>query len=148
MMNDLGILEMKNSKDLYEKLKYDYYILLKKQNSYNYFNFILVAYHLSEWINCDNFQDKDKMEYSKLLEDNNINLFRDLSNRAKHFKLKKYRTTITKDEVIPGMDYSKFDYSKVNYGDTIFLVEQDGKEISLLDECKKIFNVYYTIFEK
>lgn len=148
-LDDIGLFEFESAEDLYKKLCHDFKILCDEVNSNNYMNFILVAYHLKEWIDSDPYIEKDKkIRAVKMLEQNNINLFNDMANRTKHFKLDKPRKSVTKDEFRPGFSWDNFSWSKFNW-DTkpVYIVEQDGKQINLFEECKKINNIYKEIFE-
>lgn len=153
-MDDIGFLEFNTSSDLFKKLEHDYEQLLKVQNSNNFLNFILVANHLKDWIDKDNtLSDEAKKNAIYLLEKANYKLFKDLANRSKHFYIDegsgyaKKRETVTKDEFLPAPDFSNVNFDKFNFGDDAYLVEQDGKQIDLLEECKKIFSVYNQIFD-
>ena len=115
--------------------------------SNNYFNFILVACHLCEWIKEDERYPKTFRDNAvRKLNEGNYKLFLDMANRSKHFKLKNYRKTISKDDYIPGFNYVNINYSNFNYGGPIFEVEQDGVMIDLFDECEKIYKLYEQIF--
>jgi hypothetical protein len=146
-LDDIGFLEFETSKDLFRKLQHDYDALRNEQNCNNYFNFIFVAYHLSEWIATDETFTKDeKSRFSKLLEENNIFLFEDICNRIKHYKLTRKRNSTTKDEFQPGFNWNNFNWDNFRWGE-IYLVEQDGNEIDINIECERIFSAYETIFK-
>jgi hypothetical protein len=149
-MDDIGMLDLEISKDLYDKMKYDFNMLENHRSSYNFFNFILDANHLIEWIEKDETVSKTELEKAKKIRKlSSYELLNDIANRSKHFiRRKQYRENpISKDEVIPGFSFAHFDYSKLNYGGPIFIIEQHGTEIDLYEECKVIFNFYKEIFE-
>lgn len=149
-MDDIGMLELETAKDLYEKMKCDFDILSKHQSSYSFFNFILDANHLIDWIKEDVTFPINKLEKAKeIYKLSSFKLIKDMANRSKHFirEANIRKNPISKDEVIPGFDYSKLDYSKLNFGGPIFIVEYRGKEVDLYEECMKVFNFYKEIFE-
>lgn len=149
MDNITVFLGFEKSRDLYFKLKHDYKALRSKESSNNYMNFILCAFHLSEWLDGDSSLSSETKNMAKaLLEENNIELFKDIANGRKHYILTRNGKVITKDEFSSEFNYNMFDYSKINFGKPQFKVVQDGNEISLFEECEKIFNVYKDIFEK
>lgn len=149
MNNIIVSLGFEKSRDLYFKLKHDYKALKSKESGNNYMNFILCAFHLSEWLDGDSSLSGETKDMAKaLLEENNIELFKDIANGRKHYILTRNGKAITKDEFISEFNYNMFDYSKINFGKPLFKVVQDDKEIGLLEQCEKIYNVYKDIFEK
>ncbi|KZL91909.1 hypothetical protein [Clostridium magnum] len=149
MNNIIVSLGFEKSRDLYFKLKHDYKALKSKESGNNYMNFILCAFHLSEWLDGDSSLSGETKDMAKaLLEENNIELFKDIANGRKHYILTINGKVITKDEFISEFNYNMFDYSKINFGKPLFKVVQDDKEIGLFEECEKIYNVYKDIFEK
>lgn len=150
LMNNIIVsLGFEKSRDLYFKLKHDYKALKSKESGNNYMNFILCAFHLSEWLDGDSSLSGETKDMAKaLLEENNIELFKDIANGRKHYILTINGKVITKDEFISEFNYNMFDYSKINFGKPLFKVVQDDKEIGLFEECEKILNVYKDIFEK
>ena len=147
-MDEYGLLEFNTAFDLYQKLKHDYEILCMEENSNNYMNFILVADHLKDWIEEDNtISSEKKVEALSLLKQSNHDIFTNMANRAKHFFCRNKQRIYTKDDYIPGLDFSTADFSKWNFEEPLYLIEYDGKETALLPECEKIFNTYKIIFE-
>jgi len=147
-MDDLGLLGFENSSDLFKKLQYDYERLKKEKNNMNYMNFIICAYHLKDWINYDTrFNKHERRKMINKLYKNNLNLFKDMTNRGKHYKLIMPRATITKDEFKKGFSWTNFKWSEFTWRPCEYLVEQDGKIINLDEECERIFSTYKEIFE-
>jgi dsDNA-binding SOS-regulon protein len=147
-VDEYGLLEFNTAIDLYKKLKHDYEVLCKEENSNNYMNFILVADHLKDWIKEDStFSSEKKVEALSLLKQSNYDVFTNMANRAKHFFCRNKQRIYTKDECMPSLDLSTADFSKWNFGEPIYSIEYDGKETALFPECEKIFATYKSIFE-
>ncbi len=149
-MDDIGLLALETSKDLYGKLKHDFHALTKEENSYNYFNFIVTANHLIEWVNKDDkLPASFKQRAGKIYNEWQHELIKDMANRGKHFIRKEYirEKQISKDKYIPGFSYKDFSYKNFNYGGPVFVVQYKGRNVDLYRECEFIFNFYMELFE-
>lgn len=74
MDNITVFLGFEKSRDLYFKLKHDYKALKSKESSNNYMNFILCAFHLSEWLDGDSsLSSETKNMATALLEKITLN---------------------------------------------------------------------------
>jgi len=149
-VDDVGLLALETSKDLYGKLKHDFQALTKEENSYNYFNFVVTANHLVEWISKD---DKLPISFRQRAEEIRSvwqhELIQDMANRGKHFIRKDYirEKQISKDKYIPGFSYEDFSYKDFNYGGPVFVVQYKGKGVDLYKACGHVFNFYTGLFE-
>lgn len=134
--------DMKNAKDLYKKLEYDFNILTNdKMNNFNYMNFIFTASHLKDWVNEDkNESEMLKVKVNEVFNfDSNLeySTIRSLCNKSKHFYLKKeYEKEMIREE---GFDFGKIDFSNFSFNPIYYYVEVRDKKVELYDVCKKVF---------
>ena len=149
-MDDIGIFALETSKDLYHKMKHDFGILTQEQTSYTYFNFIIDANHLIEWIEKDTNLSDDVIRRATTIKNLcSYKLINDMANRGKHFIRKEYirKQQISKDELIPELNFDHIDFSKINFGGPVFVVEYQGEEVNLYTECQNVFKFYEQLFE-
>lgn len=74
--------------DLLKKLKFEAERLKQNFNSYDFFNFVVTAYHLCDWVGKNAnipLKRKDIPDYYK-----EIKICKDLANASKHFRIDKY----------------------------------------------------------
>ena len=75
--------------DLLKKLKFEAERLKQNFNSYDFFNFVVTAYHLCDWVE-KNFGLRKGDILDSYLE---IQICRDLANASKHFGIDRYQST-------------------------------------------------------
>jgi hypothetical protein len=122
------------SKELYEKMQYEYKKLLEDMSPYNIFNFFVTAYHLKDYI---------KVEYD-LNETNDIRTFKNMdellnisgfiANKGKHFSVNSSSYENMKARYYSG----KFDGS-MKFDGTWQIGE--GEKYKILDNNNNIHNI-------
>ena len=87
---DNGFFRLKTPYDLFCKVKCDFEDYCKNPNDYSLFNLLCGLNHLREWIekyqNNHKFDSKPQFFVSKLLNDSDYKVIKELCNNAKHFK--------------------------------------------------------------
>ena len=88
------IIGIRNCRDLYEKLRFEKNKLDSEWNEYDFFNFIVTAWHMqNDWIKNDKtkrlYSAKQKIKQAPSDMKEVVNIARDIANGSKHFKLDK-----------------------------------------------------------
>ncbi len=148
--DDLAFFDMKDSNDLYNKLRYEFEKLSPKStNVYELMNFIFTANHLYDWIKFDKkVSIKTKKLITKLLPittDSDFGVLRALCNRSKHFNPDQYDKSKGKCETIdPDISY----WTGIEYEGTYFFVVVKGKKTKVYDLCSMVFSKYTVALNK
>lgn len=137
------------SRELLEKVKLDYEILVKDTNGYNIFNFFVTAYHLKDYI-VNEFglnENKDIRTFKNMQE--LLDLAGFIANKGKHFKVinKNYKTMETrfysgKHDGTMLFDGTHHYDGKVEY--KVFYGEDKVKEVKEL--AKELLNCWKDFF--
>ncbi len=99
---------LKSAHDLLGKLERDATLLKAEVSSDRFFNFVVTAYHLTDWIKEDpSVPQSAKNDLNTFMKTPEIQICRDLANASKHFELDKKRNPL------PTVDTAK---SKTGYG--------------------------------
>ena len=90
--------------DLLEKLKFEAERLEQNFNSYDFFNFVVTAYHLCDWVE-KNFGLRKGDILNSYLE---IQICKDLANASKHYCITKYTPTVTHADSVLGYGVGRY----------------------------------------
>mgnify|MGYP001398558192 CR=1 FL=1 len=142
-------LSLKNPADLYQKLLRESKRVKSKVDSDNLFNFIVTAYHLTDWIGQSNKYSEVESELKRLRDhDKYYYACRDIANAVKHFKITRY-VPETK-EIISSSGYGKGRFGKGLYGvgeESIVIVLSDDSRLDLLDFVEQVVKMWKPIID-
>lgn len=146
-----GIFELKNSDDLFKKLRYDYDLLKENPlNQYLAFNFFVTAEHMLDWI-YPGYKNKKKRE--EIRKDNVLlQICSHIANGAKHFevnpKIHNSVSKTTKAGYFPtGYFHSNY-WPKGYWPECSFIClkgqaeKEFGKSLPLLELAEKVLNFW------
>ncbi len=138
-----------NSDDLFEKLKYDYSNLNNELNAYTFFNFIITAYHLKQWIEEDELKSETRQQKIKEFKKSSYyNICRDITNASKHFKLN-YIPKTQDANLMSGCGVGRCGHGACGIGEcSIEIIMIDGRKFDALEVANKVMKIYSDIFEK
>jgi len=140
---------LKNAKDLFNKLKRDINLLEDEVNSDRFFNIVITAFHIYDWIkNDDSFSEVIKNDLKSIFRNKIFLICRDIANSSKHFKLNYTPNTISADSQ---QGFGKGRYGKGKYGkgeESITIKYSDDFEINALDFSHNILSLWNSFFSK
>jgi len=142
---------LENPRDLFEKLKRDGQNLEQGVNSDRFFNFVITAYHICDWIkNNPNIRGAIKDDVDKTVrKDRNIAICKDITNASKHFKLN-YDDNVAKN-VDSKRGYGTGRYGRGNYGEGeegINIALSDGSVINALELKNSVIKLWTSFFDE
>jgi hypothetical protein len=143
---------LKTPKDLLAKLNREHVRLEREVTSDDFFNFVVTAYHIIDWIKNDpSVPAEAKVEISSLYANTHIAVCRDIANASKHFALKKdYKGRVT-EKVSAISDYGTGRYGKGQFGvgeESIVVVLTDGQRFDTLALSQKVVAIWTEFFAK
>jgi hypothetical protein len=143
---------LNSARELFEKLRFDAKEMDKAVNSYAFFNFVVTAYHLIEWVEKDpRIPKAGKKDVPSLRKDKSIAVCRDLANASKHFDLRKdYENQTAKDAVSSqGWGIGRYGHGAWGVGEESIRIELlEGKEIDALVLKEDVLDLWTSFFEK
>lgn len=143
---------LKSARDLFRKLQRDASLLKEEVSSDRFFNFVVTAYSLADWIKNDpSVPQEAKDELIRFKRSREIQICRDLANASKHFELdvnKNPSPTVTNAESETGYGVGRFGkgaYSVSEESITIRL--RSGNMINGLDLIADTLRAWTNFFE-
>lgn len=138
---------LKNANDLFKKMLRDSEAIKKEVSSNNFFNFVVTAYHLCEWVEKDPSYSKDaKRQIHSLREQPQFKICRDIANASKHFKSKEITAKEASSE--KGFGLGRFGHGGYGVGEESIRIELcDGTEYDALELCNKIESMWSDFFK-
>ncbi len=138
-----------NSKDLFQKLKRDANALEKECTSDNFFNFVVTAYHLCDWIKKDpSCPQSSKNDVSYVRQRTCIRVCRDIANASKHFRLN-YTPIVAKTESKRGYGHGRYEHGGYNKGEEKIYIElADGTKCDALSLYREVIDFWERFFKE
>jgi len=143
---------LKAPRDMLEKLNREHTQLKKEVSRDTLFNFVVTAYHITDWIKNDpSVSTTAKDELRSMYTNTYIAVCRDLANASKHFALdKNYKGLVTaKTSAISGYGVGR--YGKGGYGvgeESIVVVLNDGQRFDALSLAQGVVDAWNGFFVK
>ena len=143
---------LKAPRDMLAKLRREHARLKKEVSSDDVFNFVVTAYHITDWIKNDpSAPTAAKADLDSMYANTYIAVCRDLANASKHFALdKNYKGQVTaKTSAISGYGVGR--YGKGAYGtgeQSIVVVLTDGQRFDVLSLAQEVVNAWDAFFAK
>jgi hypothetical protein len=142
--NDTACFELESYRDLYEKARHDFDKLNTEVNSYDLFNFLCTIHHLSDWVKAL-LRAKDlakDLKFPKILEESKeLEIIRDLCNRAKHFN--KDRNSVVKETSSQqGYGMGRYGMGEYGVGEPSYTVTVDGQKLDVLELCREALGIW------
>jgi len=140
---------LKNSRDLFEKLKYDRSQFKENVQPYDFFNFVVTGYHLFEWIKEEPGLSKAAVNDLSLIWDaDEFQVSRDIANGNKHFREKpgSVKEVEQKTKGYGTREYGRSPYGEAEESFDIHL--QDGRVIGPRELALKLEKLYQDFFDK
>ncbi|MBN1411670.1 MAG: hypothetical protein JW969_12555 [Spirochaetales bacterium] len=138
-----------NAKDLLSKLKRDISLLDEQVTGDRFFNFIITAYHLLEWIKNDESLSLEVRNEVECIYDNKYFIIcHDIANASKHFELLKPPKT---QSAVSNQGWGCGRYGKGAWGvgeESIDIVCSDGTKINALTLSQEILKMWESFFTK
>ena len=120
---------LKGWRDLFKKLERDGELLEQEVNSDRFFNFVVTAYHLCEWVEKDpHVAGTVKNDVKIVRKNKHIAACRDIANASKHVQL----GSDHKNQVAGEAESSQA-YGSSRYGKGFYAKGQEGITVMLLD---------------
>ncbi|MFW6263142.1 MAG: hypothetical protein ACOC34_03835 [Thermotogota bacterium] len=142
----------KTSKDLLSKLKRECESLKQEVTGDRFFNFIVTAYHIIDWIKKDPTVPKNaKLKVNQFYKNTYIAICRDICNASKHFSLSNnYENKITDSTTSrKGFGYGRMGAGLLGDGEeSIIIVCSDGTSHDALDLAQHILDVWEVFFRE
>ena len=138
--------------DLLEKLRREAAGLDEEVTGDKFFNFIITAYHITDWIKSDpTVPVSAKDDISSMYQDTYVAISRDLANSSKHFSLRSnYQNQVT-DSTKSQQGYGFGRYGKGGYGigeEQIDIECTDGSKYNALDLAKNVLKSWESFFNR
>ena len=137
------------AKDLFEKLKRDGKLLEEQVTSDRFFNFVVTAYHLCEWVQKDP-QIQDRPQFPG--NNSNIAICRDITNASKHFGLnEKGRKKAVVKQVDSKKAFGTGRFGKGAYGggeEGIKIILEGGKVMDAIGFKNSVVDLWTSFFDK
>lgn len=137
---------LKDWRDLFKKLERDGELLEQEVNSDRFFNFVVTAYHLCEWVEKDpHVAGTVKNDVKTVRKNKHIAACRDIANASKHVQLGPNYTNQIAEKVDSTQAYGsgrsgKGCYGKGEEGITVTLL--DNTVITALSLKDEVLNVW------
>ena len=139
--------------DLFEKLKRDGDLLEQEVSSDRFFNFVVTAYHLCEWVEKDRSIEKSVRGKRPTPQNNQyIAICRDIANASKHFMLNKpSECKAITAEVDSKQAYGEGRYGRGSYGqgeEAIKIKLANGNVIGALNFKNCVVGLWTSFFSE
>ena len=143
---------LKSATDLLQKVRRDAGLLDEEITSDRFFNFVVTAYSLIDWIIHDPsipIAAKTPTEIDALRADQWLVICGDAAIGAKHFKLTRRTPTVAKVSVISGWGIGRFGKGKFGIGEEHITVHMpDGRVFGALDLVAGVLTTWQTFFAR
>jgi len=143
---------LKSPRDMLAKLRRDHVRLNEEVSSDNFFNFVVTAYHIIDWVkNNPSVPASAKNDVGSVYGNTYIAVCRDIANASKHFALDpKYKGQITaKTSAISGFGVGRYGAGGYGVGEeSIMVVLNDGQRFDGLQLAQEIINAWDVFFAK
>jgi hypothetical protein len=139
----------KNAKDLLAKLKRDFEALNDQVTGDRFFNLIITAYHIKDWIiNDHSLTTKIRANVKSLADNKYFAMCHDIANASKHLILK-YPPKTNSAVSNQGWGYGRWGKGLFGVGEESIEIEwSDGTKIDALELSKEILLFWETFFLK
>lgn len=140
---------LQNASDMLAKLHHEHERLEREVTSYNFFNFVVTAYHLIEWVKRDPVvSPATKRDLASVRQDTHIAVCRDLANANKHFKLN-YKGQVTSATSRSGYGVGRYGAGTYGRGEeSITIVLTDESEYDALALARSVADVWDAFFAR
>jgi len=142
---------LRSARDLFAKLERDAELLRKEVSSDRFFNYVVTAYSLADWIDKDpNVPASAKSDLQRFRGTNEIQICRDLANASKHFQLDPRRNpspTVAAADSAQGFDVGRYDVGGYDVGEEEITVSLTaGSSINGLDVMENSLREWQQFF--
>jgi hypothetical protein len=132
--------------DLLRKSQLDFGRFDEEVNSHNVFNFLCTLNHIPDWVIKDETLPKDaREEAEKLKKEHDVNLIRQLCNRAKHFRKKASDPTT---RVQSGFGHGRFGKGPFGVGEPSHEVKDGGTYVNVLHIGRRALTAWEQFFTR
>ncbi|MCK4795254.1 MAG: hypothetical protein KAV87_66605 [Desulfobacteraceae bacterium] len=140
---------LKTAADLYAKLQRDAQRLDDTVDSDRFFNFVMTASHLRQWIENDPSVAREvRSRLGHEAKSDMLAICTDIANASKHFAARPTKVTDVALS-IRGFGAGRFGKGKFGIGEeTITIKLKDGTEINALDLVAQVLDLYARVFGK
>jgi hypothetical protein len=143
---------LQDANDMLAKLHHEHEGLEQEVTSYNLFNFVVTAYHLTDWVEKDPVMPPAaKRELASIRDDTYIAVCRDLANANKHFKLNRNYTDRVTSEARSkrGFGVGRFGAGPFGRGEeSITIVLTDATEHDALALARSVIDIWDAFFAR
>jgi len=143
---------LRSAKDLLEKLRREHSRIEREVTSDAFFNFVVTAYHLIEWVKKDpSIPAIAKNDLSSVKSNSTISVCRDLTNASKHFSLNSnYKKQVTSGAVsMRGWGVGRYGRGGYGVGEESISVELlDGTKYNAIALVRDTLRVWESFFAK
>jgi len=140
---------LKTASDLYAKLQRDAQSLDDTVDSDHFFNFVVTATHLRQWIEKDPSLEREvRSRLGREAKSDLLAICTDIANASKHFADRPAKVTDVALS-IRGFGAGRFGKGKCGIGEeTITIKLKDGTKINALDLVAQVLDLYARVFGK
>jgi hypothetical protein len=143
---------LKTARDLLGKLSRDADLLHEEVSSDRFFNFVVTAYSLADWIQNDpSVNQSAKADLTRFRSMPCIKICRDLANASKHFQLdpkKNPNPKVASASSDQGFGVGRFGHGEFGVGEEeIFIALDDGSTqdgFSLMEDTLREWKAFFT----
>jgi hypothetical protein len=143
---------LKTAADLFRKVRRDAALLDEEISSDRFFNFVVTAYSLIDWVRHDPTvpaSAKAQAAIDGLYNDQWLRLCGDAATGAKHFKLTQRTPTADKVSAVSGWGVGRYGKGKFGVGEEHITVHlPDGSVYGALDLVAGVLKVWETFFAR
>lgn len=136
---------LRTSKDLLLKLERDVQILDERVTGDRFFNMVIPAYHIVDWVKRDASVPKDATE--SMYKNKYLALCRDIANASKHFSLNYENPAADAAESRKGFGCGRFGKGPFGVGEeSIRVYCSDGSQISSQELAHGVLDAWRAFF--
>ena len=144
---------LQTARNLFEKLERDAQLLREEVSSDRFFNFVVTAYSLADWVHNDpNLPAAAKVDLGRVRAMTEIQICRDLANASKHFQLNPKRNpnpTVAKAESEQGYGVGRYSVGGYGVGEEEITVSLSaGGSVNGLDVMEVVVRIWGQFFTK
>jgi hypothetical protein len=140
------------AKDLLEKLRREANGLTEEVTGDKFFNFVITAYHITDWIKSDpSVPASAKNDIGSMYQNTYVAICRDLANSSKHFSLlANYPNRVTDSaESEQGFGCGRFGFGGFGVGEEQIDIEcTDGSKYNTLELAQNVLNSWESFFDR
>jgi hypothetical protein len=138
-----------SSLDLFHKVERDKEDLISVVTPDTFFNFVVTAHSLVDWVKNDRMvSEKARQECKKLAKNDQWLLAcRELANGSKHFFINRSEPIVEKVEAFNGYGKGRYGTRDYGQGEWSITVSWDGKEYTALEFAEPIVSIWAAFFE-